>query len=135
MFTAEEKARIKHFLSYPDWSSLSQAIQLGYPAATQPAFLLDDAFHRMTPAAETSIRRDLCECEDIERQLSAARKRMRASKIDKVELNPHEPNQLRRELTFWALRLASDLGVMANAASAFEYAGGGGGGLNARTAG
>lgn len=111
-FTAQEQARIKHHLAYPDWVSLAQSIQLGYPAASQPLFLVEDAFQRLTPGGEESVRRDLCECEDIERQLSDARRRMKATQIGELKVNPHETKLLRRELQYWAVRLADDLGVV-----------------------
>jgi hypothetical protein len=134
-FTEWEQARIKHFLSYPDFVSLSQSVQLGYPAASQPLFLVEDAFKRLTPQGEETVRRDLCECEAIEKQLSQARSRFKAVKVDKLEVNQSESDQLRRELTYWGKRLAGDLGVNTNPYSEFEYQGAGGGGINARVQG
>lgn len=134
-FNDREQARIKHFLAYPDWVSLSQSIQLGYPAASQPLFLVEDAFKRLTPGGEESVRIALCECESIELQLRQARTRFKATKIDTLEINHSEPDMLRRELVFWSLRLASDLGVVSNPYAAFEYNQGAGGGINARTSG
>ncbi len=120
-FTAEEKARIKHHLSYPDWVSLAQSIQLGFPAASQPAFLVDDAFGRLTPEAEGSVRTDLCECEDIEVQLRSARGRLKASKVGDVTLNPMETKQLKQELNYWITRLGDDLGVVPDPYSRMIY--------------
>lgn len=120
-FTAREKARIKHFLSYPDWVSLAQSIQLGYPAASQPAFLVDDAFHRLTPDAEESVRKDLAECECIEQQLSDARSRFRARRLGELELNQAEPKMLRHELLWWTTRLGDDLGVVPDPYSQMIY--------------
>lgn len=134
-FTLSEQARILHFLSYPKFSSLSQSIQLGYPAASEPLFLAEDAFKRITSEGEVSIRIDLCECESIERQLSNARTRFKASKLGDLETNLSEPDQLRKELRYWTARLASDLGVWANPYSAFENGGESQGGLNARVTG
>ena len=130
MLSESEKARIKHFLSYPDWSSTAASIQLGYPSASQPAFIVDDTFHRLTPEGITNVRKDLCECESIEKQLSQARARFAASKLGKLENNANETNQLRQELKFWVQRLASDMGVQSNPYSKFEFEGQGG--LNAR---
>lgn len=129
-FNDEEKARIKHFLSYPDWSSTAASIQMGYPAASQVAFLVDDSFHRLTPGGELSVRRNLCECESIERQMSAARARFKAAKLGKLEHNQRETDNLRDELKYWVQRLASDLGVQTNPYSKFENEGQGG--VNAR---
>ncbi len=130
-FSDDEKARIRHFLSYPSWSSTAQSIQLGYPAASQPAFLLEDAFHRLTPGGVSTVKRDLCECEAIEKQMSEARGRLKATEVGGVKMNAAEREQLRRELVFWASRLASDLGVVTNPYSQFEHTGAGAGGRNA----
>lgn len=134
-FTDAEKARVKHFLSYPDWVSLSGSIHLGFPAASQPLYLVEDAFKRLTPEGEASVRRDLCECEGCEQQLSNARGRMKATQLGDLKVNPGETGQLRGELEYWTLRLASDLGVVKNPYSQFEYLGGGAGGRNARVVG
>lgn len=120
-FNDDEKARIRHALSYPSWVSLAQSIQLGYPAASQPLFLLEDAFFRLTPGGEESVRRDLCEVEDIECQMRDARKRLRATRLGELHLNPRELSQLRRELLFWTTRLADDLGVVPDPYSQMIY--------------
>lgn len=130
-FSDSEKARVKYFLSYPDWSSTAQSIQLGYPAASQPAYLVDDAFHRLTPGGEVQVRQVLCECEATEKQISGARKRMEALEVGTVKLNASETALLRAELRFWTMRLASTLGVVTNSYSQFEHVGAGAGGRNA----
>lgn len=121
MFTDREKSRIKHFLSYPDWVALSQSIQLGFPAGSQPLFLLEDAFKRLSEGGEDSVRKDLCECEQIECQMSDARSRFRAIRIGDLELNPNETKMLRQELMFWITRLADDLGVVSDPYSQMMY--------------
>jgi hypothetical protein len=133
-FTAEEQTRILHHLGYADWQSMAQSIQLGYPAASQPAFLVRDSFGRFAPPAEGTIRRDLCELESIEAQLSAARQRFSAKTVGEVELNPRETAMLREEYGFWQKRLADDLGVFVNPYSQIGV-NGLGGGLNARVIG
>lgn len=122
-FSAQEQSRIKRFLSYPDWVALAQSIQLGYPAASQPLFLVEDAFRRLTPEGEVSTRADLCECESVERQISEARGRLKAVRLGDLELNPNEMKQLRREMLWWVTRLADDLGVISNPYSQMIYQG------------
>lgn len=131
-FTKQERARVLHFLSYPDWVSLSNGIQLGFPAGSQPLYLVEQAFTRLTDGGELSVRTDLCECESIESQLREARGRMKATQIGNLKVNQNETAMLRSELTYWVLRLASDLGVVSNPYAAFEYQQGAGGGRNAR---
>lgn len=135
-FSDTEKARIKHFLSYPDWVSLAQSIQLGFPAASQPLFLVESAFNRLTGGGEESTRRNLCECEDIERQMSQARSRLRAKRLGNLHLNPRELAQLRGEMIWWVTRLADDLGVVSDPYSQMMYAGARNiGGINANVTG
>jgi hypothetical protein len=132
-FTDEEKTEILRFLRYPDWVSLAQSVQLGYPAASEPMYLVVDAFKRMTPTAEGKIRRDICELNAIECQLSQSRTRMVVTGVNGVKFNPSEPKQLLDLMTYWERRLADDLGVAPNPFSQGEYRGAGGaGGINAK---
>jgi hypothetical protein len=122
-FSDDEKTQIRYFLSYPSWVALAQSIQLGYPAASQPLFLVEDAFKRLTPQGEYTVRRALCECLAIEAQMSEARRRFKATKVGEVELNPHESRMLRKELLYWVTRLADGLGVVSNPYSQMMYQG------------
>lgn len=131
-FSDEEKARIKHHLSYPDWQQLSNSIQLGFPSGAQPLFLVEQAFQRLSPGGEDAVRRDLCECEDIEKQMSEARRRMKASRLGNLHINHDETAMLRGELNYWVLKMASDLGVVTNPYAVAEYDNIRGGGANAR---
>jgi hypothetical protein len=133
-FSDSEKDRVLHFLSYPSWSQVVQSIQLGYPAASQPLFLVYQAFTNITDGGEDSVRADLCACERIEAQLLDATSRMKASKLGMLELNPQETRMLRQELTFWVRRLADDLGVVPNPFSQIQFEGYGGS-MNAKVRG
>ena len=133
-FNDDEKARIKHHLGYPDWSSLAASLQLGFPAGSQPLFLVEQAFQRLTPGGEEAVRRDLCECESIESQMSSARQRMQALQLGELKVNPRETAQLRQELDYWRTRLADDLGVTRNPYSQAAY-NGDPGGINAKVVG
>lgn len=132
--TDTEKSRIKHFLEFPDWEQLAASIQLGWPASSQPMYLLEYAIPKLTSEALDSVRRDLCNCESIERQLGEARNRLKASELGSLKVNGNELAQLRQELLFWALTLANDLGCGINPYSAMQTLGGGGG-RNARVLG
>ncbi len=133
-FTDQEKARVKHHLGYPDWVALSASIQLGFPAGSQPLFLVEQAFQRLTPGGEESVRCDLCNCEDIEAQLADARGRFKAKQLGELHLNAMEPAQLRQELVYWRNKLADDLGVVQNPYSQSAYEGMPGG-INAKVTG
>ncbi len=134
-FTESEETAILRFLRYPDWQSLAQSMQLGYPAASQPLFLVRDSFKRMTGPARAKIREDLAELERIEAQLSEARSRYKMRRVggsDSVEFNSKEERQLLiADLKLWTQRLADDLGVVVNPYSQGAYEGIGGG-INAK---
>lgn len=132
-FTAKEKERIKYFLSYPDWVQLAQSIQLGVPAGSQPLFLVESAFNRISPEARESARKVLCECECTEAQISDSRSRMKVIQLGELKMNPREADMLRRELLYWVTRMADVLGVIQDPYSQMIYDGIGNiGGINAR---
>lgn len=126
-FSDVEKARIKHFLGYPNISQLAASIVLGIPTGSQPLFLVEDAMNRLFPSGEESVRTDLCNLESIEKQLSDARSRFKAESVGNLKMNQRETSMLRNELGYWTKRLADDLGVFPNP---YAQRGGTGGGVN-----
>lgn len=122
-FNEEDVSDILRYLGYPDWVSLAQSIQLGYPAASQPLFLVRDSLDRLTPTARERVRIDLCELKSIDSQLSQGRGRLRATQLGNLSLNPRELQQLRVEYLFWQRRLADDLGVVPNPYSQLQFLG------------
>lgn len=110
----EEQADCLRFLGYANWKALAQSFQLGYPAPSQPEFLVRESFRRIDEQGLELVRRDLCELRDIEAQLHSARRRMKAVKIGELTMNPKETRQLRQEMNYWTSRLADDLGVYVN---------------------
>jgi hypothetical protein len=120
-----EQADALRFLGYANWSSLAQSFQLGFPAPSQPEFLVREAFRRIDEEGLERVRLDLCELRDIECQLHSARRRMKATRIGNLATNPNETMQLRRELRYWVGRLSDDLGAPVNPfASDSVFAGG-----------
>lgn len=126
-FSDAEKTRVLHFLGYPDWEKVVKSIALGYPAASQPLFLVYQAFTNLTHGGESNVRRDLCELEAIERQLGDARGRFKASVVGSITLNPNEARMLRNELEHWTKRLEDDLGIVRNPYSQMSWRGQAGG--------
>lgn len=121
MFTAEEQERIKYYLSYPDFVSLSQSIQLGYPASSQPLFLVEDAFKRLTGPAESRVKEILCHLDAIECRIKSSITRLAVEVVGEVRINQNENKLLRREMTYWVARLADSLGVFPNPVSQMVY--------------
>ncbi len=134
LLTDQQKTRMLHHLGYPSWELLAQSMQLGFPAASQPLFLVYQAFLMISPGGIENALRDLCQCEAIEEQLGTARERMKATSIGSITLNAKEAQSLRVELQFWTKRLADDLGVNVNPYSQMAWQGMGGG-IGGRTIG
>lgn len=132
-FTTKEKEQVLFYLNYPDWVKLAQSIQLGIPQGSQPLFLVQGAFDRISPDARDTARRCLCECEAIHCQMSEARGRLKAIQVGEIKLNPNELSMLKTELMYWTTRLADVLGVIPDPYSQMMYQGIGDiGGRNAR---
>jgi hypothetical protein len=133
-FNEDEKDAILRFLGYPNWAALAQSIQLGYPAASQPLFLVFDAFQRIRPPSRARIRLDLCRALDVECQIADSGSRRKTSKVAEVTLNASELSDLLKLLDYWTKRIADALGVVPNPYSQMEHKGAGGG-ANARVVG
>ncbi len=130
-FTPQQEAQIKHHLGYANFSNLSNGINLGFPAANQPLFLVEQSFLRISPEGAEQVLCDLCNCNDIEAQLADARSRFKAIQLGELQLNSMEPAMLRQELEYWRNKMADDLGVVQNPYSQSAYEGMPGG-INAR---
>lgn len=130
-FTDHQKSRIKHFLKYPDWQSLSNGIGLGIPAGYQSMFLVEQSFQRLTSGGEQSVLVDLENLECIEKQITSARSRMKATSIGDLKVNPQEVQALTGELEEWRQRLSDDLGAPVNPYTMESRSGG----INARVIG
>jgi hypothetical protein len=130
--TIDEKAQTLRFLRYPNWESLAQSFQLGFPSEGQPEFLVRMAFDRISEASLDLIRKDLCELNQIECQFSDARSRFKATSIGELKINQNEIRMLEREDTRWRRKLADDLGVYQNPWSNENMEFGGNGNMSAR---
>ena len=126
-FTEAEKDAILRFLGYPNWASLAQSIQLGFPAASQPLFLVFDSFRRVRPESRARIRLDLCRALEVEEQIADSRTRRRSKSVAEVQLNENELGDLVGLLDYWVTRIADALGVTRNPYSSMVYRGMAGG--------
>lgn len=129
-FTDEETADVMRFLGYPNWQAMAQSIQLGYPAASQPMWLVLDSLPRLAEASRPAVRETLCQLRSTDAQIGTARSRMKTTHVGEVSMNSNESRMLREEYVFWQKRLADLLGVFVNPHSALN--GGMPGGVNAR---
>jgi len=124
--TDEEKVRIRHHMGYLNASEMSSFV-LGTPAGVETQFLIESAMNRVLVAAVPLLRQLIAELDCTEAQLADARKRMKASAIGNIQINPEETKQLRNHYEEWRGKLANLLGVPVNP---FDKLNAGGAGLN-----
>lgn len=109
-----ERAKIRRYLGYPNWSSLALAWGQPFPTHIEPEYYINDALDRLSDEGLELVRGDLRQLDDIEAQISGARKRLQASKVGDITLNPDELPSLRGEMENWKRQLADDFGSLLN---------------------
>jgi len=111
--TPQEQAECLRYLGYANWSSLASSFQLGYPAPSQPEFMIRDAFRRINEEGLELVRRDLCNLRNIEAQIGDT-SRLKVTSVAEVKMNPDEFSDLRQRMMYWLGKLADDLGGYPN---------------------
>jgi hypothetical protein len=112
-FTEAEKSRIRHHLGYLNVGQVA-TFQLGIPSAVQTQFMIEGAFHRVTPAGETEVRRILEELNSYEAQMSDSKELRDVNQVGEIQVRPDAFNQLLREYDHWRQALGNCLGVPPN---------------------
>lgn len=124
----EEKNAILHHLGYTSINRVT-VMGIGYPTAVQTMFLAETSLEHIPESAIGRIRKTLAILEDLEAQQLGAVKRMRASELRDIKLNPREADMIEKEIRRHAYRLAEDLGAPVNVNSS-RFSGGAGNSLN-----
>jgi hypothetical protein len=105
-----EKFSILRHLGYPVTAAVA-SINLGFPAFTQPMWIVTQAMGLIPEAAISLVRLLVARCDETEKKMYEAQERLVAKRTDGVELNNDECDQLEREYWRWGYRLAELLGV------------------------
>jgi len=111
--TETEQAKALRYLGYANWSSLASSFQLGFPAGSQPEFLVRDAFTRIDEEGIRLVRKDIENLDCVEAQMSDL-SRLQAEKLGDMTLNPNEFGDLNQRMGYWRDMLAQDLGAYFN---------------------
>lgn len=114
----QDRARVRHHLGYLNVQPVA-TIQLGFPAASQPQFLVELAMDRVMDAAVDIILRDLNTLDEIECRQIDSLKRLKVQALGELKLRnsneePNEHDLLAQTYEFWKKKLANDLGVPVN---------------------
>lgn len=107
ILSVQERARIRMHLGYPSVSA-NAAIALGFPAFTQPLFLVENGMDLLLDEAIPLVRQRVAILDDIERQIDESRSRMRAEKVGDITMRADEAQALRNEY-IQQVRMLSDL--------------------------
>jgi len=110
----QEKAKIRRYLGYQNWQNTALMWGVPFPTAIQPNWYINDAISRLSDDGLELVRRDLRELQCIEDQISDARKRLKATKVGDITMNPHELESLRGELEYWKRQLADEFASILN---------------------
>lgn len=113
MLTEIEKAKIRDHLGYPNVAPAG-AISLGIPSLSQPLFILESGMRTVLPEAVELARRYVLECDCTLEQLSKARTRLKAEKIDELTTRKDELSELEGQYDFWRMKLAGVFGAVIN---------------------
>ena len=113
-----DRARVRHHLGYINVEPVS-SIQLGFPAASQPQFLVEIAMDRIIPEAVGMIQKYLAILDGLEDLMVQSFRTDKVQQLGELKLRnsneePTEHDLLERKYRYWAMVLADDLGVPLN---------------------
>lgn len=133
MISEDDKVRARMHMGYLNVQSASTFV-LGVPAAIQTQFMIEGAWDRILPGAESRFRRILDRLDKIEEQIEDDTENLAADKVDEIELRKDEFDELIKRYKHWQGSLGNMLGVLPNPFDQRPYLGagwnGGSNGLN-----
>lgn len=113
IFSEEEKARVRYHMGYLNTDPVL-TITLGVPSLTQPAFILEGALNRLPQSRAQILRMLLGRLDTLDNDIFESRRRLKVRKVDEIEMNPTEPDDLEREYVRQAKRMSDFLGAPLN---------------------
>ncbi len=110
-----DRARVRHHLGFMSIEPVS-SIQLGFPAASQPQFLVEIAMDRLIPEVVGIVQKDLAILDGLEDLMVQSFRTDKVQQLGELKLRnsneePNEHDLLERKYLYWAGVLADDLGV------------------------
>lgn len=127
LLTEAEKSRIRTHLGYNSAVAPVASIQLGFPASSQSAFMVEFAMNNLLPEACGYIRKCLAQLDGLDDQLGEAQGFLQVDKVGEITLSESATDRIEKEYVRWAQRLADSMGVPLNPNCArFRHLAGGG---------
>jgi len=117
--TEQDKEAVRYHLGFFNVDP-SASITLGFPAGTEPMFLVERAMNRISSQyAISRIKKILVHLEFLEESMMGATQRLQALQVDEIKIRNSrdevtEQDELEHEYNRWAHRLAESMGVPLN---------------------
>lgn len=105
-----DKERARYHLGYME-VTVASSFHFSVPQATQVQFMFENAIQRVRADAEARVVRILDNLDKIECTLFQSSSELFAKRVDALEPNLNQPEDVEREYVRWASRLADLLGV------------------------
>ena len=120
--TKAEKERVRYHLGYLNISQ-GAALSLGVPSASQTQFILESAMNDLLPEGEPGVRRCIQELDCIEDQNSTFRSSLEIIRSGSTHIRGSGAfDELERQYSRWAQKLADTLGSPLNPFSSHHSA-------------
>lgn len=117
VLTEQEKGRLRSHLGYIG-TQPATSIVLGVQGSTQVQFLIEGAMNRIPVSQMDLVRRWISILDNIEAIQFEAIERLAAKQLGDITLNESETDDLEKEHTRWARKVADFLGCPLNPYSA-----------------
>lgn len=127
--TEHDRNRARKALGYGQVQA-SATFVLGVPAAVETSFMIEGAFDRILPSAESFFREVLDKLDETGRQIFESQSSIEAKKIGTIEINDKMFEQLVQRYQYWQGELANMLQVPPNPFDQRFRGYGGGAGIN-----
>lgn len=102
----DEKARIRYHLGYPAMSSVQTFIG-GFPASIQTNFLLEGNMDKVQATSLSYVRATLTKLDAAAEQMFGDMELMAINRIDTIEVNQKEQQQLEAKYNWYRCELAN----------------------------
>ena len=111
MLSDADKERARYHLGYME-VTVASSMHFGIPQVTDTQWMFEDAITRVMVAAEPRVVALLDQLDCIEKLMMRASGELFAKRIEGLEPNLDQPDDLEEEYVRWACRLADMLGIM-----------------------
>lgn len=112
--SAQDKARVRYHMGYPQVTQAQTFVVGGVPAPMELNFLIEGAMNKIAPESEGTFRGLLDKLDGIEAQMIQDQPNIAAKQVGNVTPNQDEFKQLIYQYQYWQGQLSNMLAVPVN---------------------